>query len=352
MKGLSGVEPLRRALHEAGHPAAGYPIEPMRDKGLAHDHFRLGLHLLARVPKQSQMGLAAAAALAYEAACFERAGPSGIAPVLHGSLPPSAHLPRGALLVARVDGRPARLPAELPAIARSLAALHRLPLPPAAQRAPLQDPTDALQDLVDEVTKQARDGASSAVPVVARHAIDDGLAHLRRMLDSSRRRPQRRLVAFDAHPGNFLVDDPGRAWLVDLEKCRYSHPGLDLAHATLYTSTTWDVDSRTALEPSDVLAFHAAWEAAVDPELAGDARRWHGALRHAMWLWSLTWCARWRVLSSRPPRAGADGEDWSAQRSDPALVAHVRDRVDHYLGREAVERVLDELDVLGRAWAR
>jgi rSAM/selenodomain-associated transferase 2 len=67
------------------------------------------------------------------------------------------------------------------------------------------------------------------------------------------------LVAFDAHPGNFIVREDGRAMLVDLEKCRYSHPGLDLAHATLYTSTTWDVDGRCALTPAQVAGCYRAW---------------------------------------------------------------------------------------------
>jgi hypothetical protein len=344
------AESLRAALAAAGHPAAQGAIEPMRDKGLAHDHFLLaGSGLVARVPKQSQMGLPAAAALAYEAACFERAAASGLTPVLHGVLPPSAHLARGALLVAHVDGRPARLPAELPAVARTLASVHALPLPPAAGRPPLLDPGDALLDLLHEVERLVADADAGPVPAVARRALVQGLDRLRAAL-AQPRRPQRCLIAFDAHPGNFLVDGAGRAWLVDLEKCRYSHPGLDLAHATLYTSTTWDVDSRTTLEPADVLAFHAAWERTAGPALAIDARPWHGLLRRSMWLWSLAWCARWRVLSDRPP--AADGEDWSSQRSDPALVAHVRERVDHYLSREAVERVLDELAVLDAEWAR
>jgi hypothetical protein len=54
-------------------------------------------------------------------------------------------------------------------------------------------------------------------------------------------------------------------------------------------------------------------------------------MRRAMWLWSLSWCAKWRVLSARAARNDGRGEDWSAEASDAALVAHVRDRVDHYL---------------------
>ena len=102
--------------------------EPMPDKGLAHWHFRLpGTGWLARVPKQSQMDLPAEANLAYQSACFVRAAPSGHTPKLLGVLSPSAHLPRGALLVEEIVGRPARLPADLPAIMEALAAIHALP---------------------------------------------------------------------------------------------------------------------------------------------------------------------------------------------------------------------------------
>ncbi|MCK7496609.1 MAG: hypothetical protein MZW92_41130 [Comamonadaceae bacterium] len=73
-------------------------------------------------------------------------------------------------------------------------------------------------------------------------------------------------------------------------------------------------------------------------------------LRAAMWLWSVTWCAKWRVLSPRAgARRGADGEDWSARAQQRlGLVAHVRERVDCYLGVGAVERVRAETEELRR----
>jgi len=71
-------------------------------------------------------------------------------------------------------------------------------------------------------------------------------------------------------------------------------------------------------------------------------------LRGAMWLWSITWCAKWRVLSREREGASGDGEDWSADRSEAALVTHVRDRVDHYLSAPVVARVLHELAMLER----
>jgi hypothetical protein len=60
----------------------------------------------------------------------------------------------------------------------------------------------------------------------------------------------------------------------------------------------------------------------------------------------VSWCAKWRVLSAQSGREGADGEDWSALRSEAALVAHVRGRVDDYLSAPGVSRVIDELAAL------
>jgi hypothetical protein len=171
-----------------------------------------------------------------------------------------------------------------------------------------------------------------------------------RLLCAASHRPLKRLIAFDGHPGNFVIqrDATGqpKAYLVDLEKCRYSYPSFDLAHATLYTSTTWDVDSRTVLSPSDVVTTYSAWGTHVDETLATDAQAWHIPLRRAMWLWSITWCAKWQVASRAAAAKAQDGEDWSAQNLDADLASHVRERVDHYLSRTGIEWVLAEFETL------
>lgn len=337
------IHRLRSALQAAGHPAADQPLVPLPDKGLAHDHVRLqGIGWLARIPKQSQLGLAALDNLHYQRVCFERAAVSGHTPVLHGVLPPSEQLPRGALLVQAIEGRPARLPHDLPALAAALAAIHALPLPEAAARAPLLNATDPLQALVHEIDAQAAHLGAAGLPAPVMLAVEGERQRLQTALESHNR-PARCLIAFDAHPGNFIVQPDGQAVLVDLEKCRYAYPGLDLAHTTLYTSTTWDVDTQAALTVDEVLGFYAAWAKSVGPTAAA-VQAWHGPLRRAMWVWSITWCAKWRALSSASARAGADGEDWSSERSEAALVAHVRDRVDHYLSPAVVGEVLDGFD--------
>ena len=338
------VEALQRALQMQQPQYRETPLQLMADKGLAHHHVRLvGTGLIARLPKQSQMGLAARANLDYQAACFERASASGHAPALHALLAPSSELPRGGLLVQEIIGRPARLPDDLPAIARALAAFHSLPLPRPQGRAPLLDPADGVAALCAEIDAQAQhlDAAGLAPHVLC--AIDLALLRFRSARNMPPR-PPRRLISFDAHPGNFLIRTDGSAVLVDLEKARYGEPPLDLAHATLYTSTTWDVDTHAELTPEQVAAAYAAWGQRFAD--AAHWRPWLIPLRTAMWLWAVTWCAKWRVLSERPAEAGGDGEDWSGANSNAALVAHVRGRVECYLSADIVDRVVAELIAL------
>lgn len=340
---------LALAIAQSCPELGGVELEPIPDTGLAHWHLRLvGQGLIARVPKQSQMGLPAQANLDYQSACFDRAAPSGHTPRRHATLPPTEGLPRGALLVEAIEGRPAELPRDLGAIVEALASMHALPLPAASERAPLRDPVDLLSDLADEVAIQARYLEAARLSPVVAAAIAEAL---RRLQDppasgsSVMPGPARRLMAFDAHPGNFLVRADGRAILVDLEKARYGAAPLDLAHATLYTSTTWDLHRRAVLSVDQVEAAARSWMARLGDAGASQGP-WIVPLREAMWLWAVTWCAKWRVLSERAAGPTARGEDWSAEHSDPLLVGHVRNRVDHYLGEEAVTLVRDELRAL------
>ncbi len=349
LKNFELFDRLRAALQAVDHRWSDVALELLPDRGLAHHHVRLvGTSVLARIPKQSQLGLGAAANLAYQRACFERACISGFTPRFEGVLQPSSDLPRGALLVQEIIGRGVLLPADLPSMARTLASLHALALPPALTRAPLLNAVDPLTALASEITDQAAYMPAVSLDEEVALTLSRELAQLR-CLCSATARPERRLIAFDAHPGNFIVDRKGKAVLVDLEKCRYSYPGLDLAHATLYTSTTWDVDTRASLTVGELLDFYAAWGAAAGSAATG-AQAWHVPLRRAMWLWSISWCVKWRALAGLPAKVTADGEDWAAERSDAALVTHVRERVNHYLSAGVFSQVLEEFDALEKAW--
>jgi len=326
-------------------------LQLLDDKGLAHWHVRLqGTGLLARIPKQSQMALAPQENLRYEAACFERAAACGHVPRLERVIAPSAGLPWGVLLVEEIEGVPASSPAHLDAIMQALAALHALPLPSFDMRPPLLSDSDPLAGMLALVQTQARYLEAPCISEPIRRLLKHRLQVLSGTLAQACDGLASRLISFDAHPGNFLMTPAGKAVLVDLEKCRYSYPPLDLAHATLYTSTTWDVNASFALSAGQVAAAYASWTASAG-DMAKTYVRAFVPLRELMWLWSVTWCAKWRVESTRPRNGCADGEDWSQDNSDAALISHVRSRVDDYLSMQTVARVQAEFQTLTRLFS-
>lgn len=305
-------------------------LEPMPLKGVAHDHVRLrGHRLVARVPRWSQMGLAADAALDHQAAAFRRAEPCGHTPSLVAVLPPEPGLPMGALLVTEIAGRPPRLPGDMPAIARALAALHRMPLPEPGERAPLPAPADPVAATLAHVERQADWFDRAGLAPAARAAIAAELEETRRFRTGL---PQPcALVGSDVHPGNFLIDGNGKAWFTDLEKLQYGHPAIDLAHASLPTSTRWDREVDAELSPEEVAVFLAAWEAAVPARLAEAVRPWLKPLRRLTWLRTLSWMARWKV----------EGAILSPGMPEP-LRRHMDTHVAAILHPDSIQRVRGE----------
>ncbi len=61
---------------------------------------------------------------------------------------------------------------------------------------------------------------------------------------------------------------------------------------------------------------------------------------------AITWCVKWRVLHARARRADRDStesaEDWSAENTDPATIAHVAERVADYLAPETLKAMRGE----------
>lgn len=332
------IDGVRRALATR----LAVPVEdltPLADTGLAHDHVVIGeTGTLARVPKQSQLDLPPEENLEYQAACFARARESGHVPRLHDALSPDAGLPMGALIVDRIEGRALRLPEDLTAMAECLAAIHGLPMPEDAARGPLKNPPDTLADTFTEILLQSAFVARANLHPESESQIREELQAAGNTL-ARRERPETTLIAFDAHPGNYLLDGNGRAILVDLEKARYGAAGFDLAHASLYTSTTWDVDSRAVLTHEQVGMFHDAWLSAVPDQLASATEPWLLPLRQMMWLWSVTWCAKWKVQSREEAGQSSSSENWSSELSEDSLIAHVADRVSDYLDPETIAQV-------------
>jgi hypothetical protein len=321
-------------------------------KGLAHDHVTVaGRGLLLRVPKQSQFGLSAGDNLAYQAACFARVATSGHGPKLHEVIRPQARLAMGALLVELIDGRPPRLPEDLPLLAEAMARVHGLPVPPPSERAPLHDHADPVGGALAEVEAQATFLDEAGLEPAARAEIDDELTWARAFGRRCSKRAQPvTLVLTDTHPGNFLIEErevgKPRAVIVDLEKALYGSPATDLAHATLYSSTTWDPDTWATLNLDELASFYRRYLEIIGGDLAQNLAPWLVPLRRITMLRAITWCVKWRVLHTRHRHKGQDinqsAEDWSAENTDPATIAHVAERVADYLAPETLKAMRNE----------
>jgi aminoglycoside phosphotransferase (APT) family kinase protein len=298
--------------------------EELEADGIAHAHVRVrGRGRLARIPRFSQVASDARAHLDYQAECFARAAPAGVTPRLETVLPPGPGLPMGALVVEEIAGRVPRLPADLDAIAASLARLHALPLP--AVRAPLVDHTDdPLAGARAHLTRQAAllgdDAVTAVIAPAARAILIDELAALGPLVDALAGVPQPAgLIAFDCHPGNFLIEPTGRAVLVDLERVQYGAPASDLAHASLATSTLWDRRVDSVLTRRDLEAFYRDYGARLPADQAQRLKPWLAPFRRLIFLRSTTWFVRFLTET----RAGR----WSAGTLEPAFLAAVARRL-------------------------
>lgn len=323
-------------------------LEPMKEKGLAHDHVVIrGTGALLRVPRQSQFGLPARENLAYQVAGFERCSAGGHAPALHAAIEPSEALPMGAVVVDHIEGHAASLPADLPALAECLASIHTLPVPAHEARPPLANHGDPVAGTMNFIEEQAAFLDEACEDINARRMIEEEIEWARSFAEENAGKPQPvTLVATDTHPGNYVVRDDGRAFIVDLEKALYGAPAIDLAHCTLYTSTTWDLEAAVEIASADVADFYRYYLGLIPPALEHQLEAWLMPLRRMTWLRSTTWSAKWRVQSRKQrleAKHAADAtEDWSAENRDAALIAHVESRTRAYLSAEIVERIRAE----------
>lgn len=335
----AGNAVARAAIAEAlGVPVARLSTAPV--PGRVHDHWRLTdadghPTRLVRVPKLSHLGLAPRAALTYEAVAFRRASAAGTTPRLHRILRAGPGLPWGALVVDAIDGRPPRLPDDLPAVGRALAGVHALPLPPPARRRPLLDPADPVGYLLGVVREQLDTATARLAPAVRRLLDAETAAALAAMPES---RPPPRLALADTHPGNFLVRADGTAVMVDVERPVYDSPAVDLAHASLPTSLTWDPAVTGWAARDDVVHFHNAWAAPLPPGLAAMVRPSVLPYRRLVWLRTTSWACAWAARndlaaaleSSEPATVGLARR--LARFVDPAMMEAARAQ---WVGAEA-----------------
>jgi Ser/Thr protein kinase RdoA (MazF antagonist) len=229
-------------------------------------------------------------------------------------------------------------------------------------RAPLLVNADPVAETLKAIREQAAFLREAGLAPTASAAVRAELATAESLALTARPAPVVTLTGSDTHPGNFLVGEgrPNRqAVFVDLEKALYGNPAVDLAHATLYTSTMWDPDCAARLAPAEVGDFYAAYFAAVPAALAAAIKPWVRPLRRLVWLRTLTWCVRWRVLSKPLRRlvwlrtltwcvrwrvlSKREG-GWSKARLAPDHAAHIERTVADYVDPDRIASIRAGLD--------
>jgi len=176
----------------------------------------------------------------------------------------------------------------------------------------------------------------------ARAEIVEELELMRDMAKTLAQRQQPLSVALaDTHPGNFIVDRAGIAWFVDLEKVHVGSAAIDLAHATLPTSTVWHPDVGKVLSPAEVAHFYETYVAQIGETRAAELRLWLQPMRRLTWLRTTLFMARWKV-QTEAPRDPSDPSQWSDAGLSPAMRDHLRSRIALSFERETIRSIRAE----------
>jgi aminoglycoside phosphotransferase (APT) family kinase protein len=251
------------------HGIGAADLRPLTGGGLHHDHVLLGDSFwLLRIPRAAQAGMTAEEFLAFQRKCYEAASKSGHAPACLNAIAPQAGLPFGALIVQKLEGRKAEPPRDWNAMAQALAALHSLPEKIYGAAVPVADRAFASQDfLINALFKEAYGRAK--LDQDSRALIDAELSQINAFLAVQSAKPHAMsLLCGDAHPGNFLIDKNGKAWMVDLEFMTGDMPHIDLADAALSLTANQEAGLRPCRSEKERRKFYKAWLDAADPQRA------------------------------------------------------------------------------------
>ncbi len=276
-----------------------------------------------------------------QAEAFRHLAPAGRTPKLHEVIEPRPGLHGGALIVDFIGGLAPRLPDQLDAMADTLARLHSLPLPTSQSPIPRQDnPFRTTLDVVEQGARRFLDKA--VADPGARSEIIEELELMRDLAGTLAGRLQPLSMALaDTHPGNFIVDRVGIAWFVDLEKVHVGSPAIDLAHATLPTSTVWHPDVGKVLCLAEVTHFYETYLAQIGETRAAELRPWLQPMRRLTWLRTTMFMARWKV-QTEAPRDPSDPSQWSDAGLSPEMRDHLRSRIALSFERETIRSIRSE----------
>lgn len=307
-------------------------LHPIASRGLAHDHIRLGeTPWIARIPRGNQLGMDADEYLDLQYSIYERMEPSGVTPKPKGLIRPSKDLPNGALIIEYINGRAVKDVNDLPAIAKSLAELHKMPIP--GEVKPLskaEHPLAGQTFLLHEVFNDAFN--SNAVSEGVRALMKKERADIAKELETlmAQNDAPFSLVGGDSHLGNYLIDDIGKAWLVDLEFAAYDLALVDLADAFLNITSQLDPTIQIMLSDKDRGALYNVWAECVGSDFAKSVSDFMPLTERMVNLRTVAWLGYWV----------SEGREKEKNKVSSDTLENWDKMATHYLEYENLKRFL------------
>ncbi len=299
--------------------------------GLSHDHIFLGdTDWLLRVPRANQLGMSSEEYLLLQKECYERVSVSGHAPSIKQLIPPSGSLKNGALVIQKIEGHRPRLPEDWGAMAKALASIHKEALP--AITDPLEKaaaPFGSQKFLIFDVFKSSLDKVS--LHEDSMNLINEELQALAAFFNNVAKNTNipLALIGGDSHPGNFMIDKHGKAWLLDIEFATYDTPLIDLADAALPITACLDPDITPCRDKKGRTAFYDAWSKAVGGNSKEMLSKYMPWAERIVQMRTLLWLVDWTV----------QGRIKNAALATDQAISNWDSMADHYLKPEVLKRL-------------
>lgn len=308
------------------------PLRPLRLRSLSHEHVRVSNFGVVRMPIALASDQHWTEWADFQAHAYGTLGRFGLAPRFFASIDSCPALPWGGALVGYAPGRLPRLPRDFPALARFLAKMHQLPVPPQDMRSLTyhSEPLLAVKQLIFE---QARHMADAPISEGTRKILEAELTWLDGFSQSGWVRmgaPPLGLTLGRAHPGDFVINEAGEAVLLDVENLHYGLSILDVGALSIYPAIMWDMGVKSDLVESDIVDFNRHYLDALSSPFRAQYAPWLQIGRRIATLRMLTWCCMWLVRHRRP------GDQWAADKRPPGIMTHVLTQAQHLVSESVV----------------
>lgn len=314
------------------------PLRPLRLRSLSHEHVRVSNFGVVRMPITLPNDQHWSDWANFQAEAYGTLSRLNLAPRFYAALDSCPALPLGGALVEFIQGRLPRLPKDYPALARFLAKMHQMPIPPAEMRG-LPYHSEPLLAVMQEVFDSALYLNEAPIAEGTRKILEAELTWLDGFAQSGWVRlgaPPMGLTLGRAHLGDFMIREDGEAVLLDVENVHYGLCILDVAALSIYPATVWDMGVKGDLAEIDVVEFNRHYLEALPKAYRTHFAPWLQAARRIATLRLLTWCCMWLVRHRRP------GDPWAADKRPPGINTHMLNQAKHFVSEPVVSALRSE----------